>query len=202
MKRLILVAGLTAAIAVPAFAQGNKPPAMRTTSKAPSTQTFVKKAAITNMFEIKSGQIADKKSNNPQVQQFARMIINDHQQMQNKLEAAAKNMQGVKVPTKLDSKHQKMIKQLQSASGAKFLRTFKNQEVAGHKQAIQMFQSYAQDGQNSALQQLAKSGVPELQEHLRTAQSLPTSASAPTVGAGSSSNSTGSSMNRNGSPRR
>lgn len=199
MKKYILAAGLTVALAVPAFAQGNKPPAM---SKTPSTQTFVKQAAITNLFEIKSGQIAEKKSNNQQVQNFAQMIVNDHQQMQNELEAAAKNVQGVTVPSKLDHKHQKMIDKLQSASGAKFLRTFKNQEVQGHKQAIQLFQSYAQNGQSSQFQQLAQNGVPMLQKHLQAAESLPTSVSAPTVGAGSSSTNNGSSMHRNGSPRR
>jgi putative membrane protein len=202
MKRLILAAGLAVAMAAPAFAQGNKPPAMRTTSNTPSAQTFVKKAAITNMFEIKAGQIAQQKSQNSKVDSYAQMIVNDHQQMQNKLESEAKNVKSISVPSKLDHAHQKLVDKLQSASGAKFLKTFKNQQVKGHKQAIQLFQSYGRSGQNANLKQLAQSGLPMLQKHLRTAEALPTSVSAPTVGAGSPSNGTGSSMHRNVSPRR
>ena len=190
INKFLLAAGFTAAIAMPAFGQGSPAPSASasTANKAPSSQEFVKKAAMTNMFEIKAGHIAEQKTKNSKVDSYAKMIINDHQKMQNKLQSMAKNVQGAKIPQKLDQAHQTKINQLQQASGAKFLKTFKQQQVQGHEKGVSMFKAYAQHGQNAHLKQLAKNGVPVLKKHLRHAQNLPTSTGAPTVGAGSHMN--------------
>ncbi len=185
MNKLILATGLSAALAVPAVAQAASDATMA--NKAPTTKVFVKKAAMTNMFEIKAGKIAKQKIDNKKVENYADMIINDHQKMQNKLKSQAKNIQGVSLPSKLDEAHQAKIDKLQKEAGAQFLKTFKTQQVQGHEQGVRMFYNYAQYGQNPTIKQLAKNGVPVLKKHLRHAQNLPTSLpAAPTVGSGSS----------------
>jgi putative membrane protein len=184
MNRLIIAAGLAAALAMPAYAQGKKTHTMA--KKAPTTSEFVKKAAMTNMFEIEAGKVAQNKSQNAKVGDYAKMIEQDHQKAQDELQSKMQGMQNAKLPAKLDSKHQKMVDSLKSASGAKFLRTFKTQQVKGHQEAVQLFQGYAQGGDKADLKQWAQTSVPMLQKHLQEAQQLPTSAgSAPTVGAGS-----------------
>ena len=179
MNRLILAAGLSAALAMPAMAQGNKAGTM---AKAPSTREFVKKAAMTNMFEQQAGKIAQNKTSNSKVDDYAQMIVNDHGRLQTGLEAQARNIKDVTVPSKLDQQHEKLINDLKSASGARFLKTFKTQQVKGHKEGIQLFQSYARNGDNADLKQWAKNQVAVLQKHLQHAQQLPTASRAPTTG--------------------
>ncbi len=190
MNKLILAASLTAALVMPATAPAlaksakNQPSAKTQAAMPASTKTFVKKAGLTNLFEIKAGQIARQKSDNSDVQDYAEMIISDHQKAQDDLKAAAKDVNGASVPDSLDQKHSKMIKQLQSASGARFLKTFKDQQVKGHKEAVKLFQDYAKGAANAELKQFAQSTLPNLKKHLQQAQNLPTSTGAPTTGAG------------------
>ena len=189
MNKLILAAGLAAALAMPAApalakSAKSQPSAKSQAAMPASTKTFVKKAGMTNLFEIKAGEIAQQKSNNNDVRDYAKMIVEDHQKAQDELKAAAKDVNGASVPTSLDQKHSTMIKQLQAASGAKFLKTFKDQQVKGHKEGVKLFQDYGQGAANEELKQFAQSTLPDLKKHLQHAQNLPTTASAPTTGAG------------------
>jgi putative membrane protein len=186
MNRFLLAAAFTAALAIPALAKSAKdqPPAKSTAAMPPSTKTFVKKAGITNLFEIQAGKIAEQKSNNSKVQGYAKMIIDDHEKAQDELKAAVKDVHGTSVPTSLDQKHSELIKQLQSASGAKFLQTFKDQQVKGHKEGVKLFQDYGQAAENAELKQFAQKTLPVLKKHLQHAQNLPITISAPTVGSG------------------
>jgi len=186
ISKFVLAAGLTAVLAVPTLT-----PAMAKSAKSrpqaamsANTKTFVKKAGLTNLFEIKAGQIAQQKSQNSTVQDYAKMIVGDHQKAQDDLKAAAVDVHGVSVPSSLDRAHNKMIKQLQSASGAKFLKTFKTQQVKGHKAGVKLFRDYGQAGQDGKLKQFAQQTLPVLEKHLQHAQELPTRMSAPTVGSG------------------
>lgn len=181
MNKFVLAAALTAALAMPGIALG----ANGEMSKAPSTKTFVKKAGMTNLFEIQAGKIAAQKTDNSKVQDYAKMIVSDHQKAQDELESAAKGVKGAAVPQSLDRAHSKMIKQLHAASGAKFLKTFKTQQVKGHKEGVKLFKDYARSGENTELKQFAQKTAPVLEKHLQHAEDLPTGMSAPTVGAGS-----------------
>jgi hypothetical protein len=53
------------------------------------------------------------------------------------------------LPTKLDAKHQKLIDDLNAASNADFDKTYANQQVDGHKDAVSLFDSYAKKGDNA-----------------------------------------------------
>lgn len=173
MNKFVLAAAFAAAMAMPAYAQ-----------KAPATRDFVKKAEMTNLFEVKAGKIAQTKTMNSKVDKYARMIVNDHKQLATTLKLTIKDLKDVKLPTALDQAHQKLIRQLQAASGPEFLKTFKTQQVKGHKEGVALFKSYARNGSSIAVKKWARSSVAVLQKHLREAQNLPTAASAPTTGAG------------------
>lgn len=194
MNKLLLAAGVATALAIPSLSSAaaksakSQPPAKSQAAMPADTKTFVKKAGMTNLFEIKAGEIAQQKSQDSKVQDYAKMIDSDHQKAQDELKAAVKDMAGVQVPKSLDQKHSKMIDELQSASGAKFLKTFKTQQVKGHKEAVKLFKEFGQGAQDSELKQFAQKTEPALEEHLKHAQALPTEAAvAPTVGAGQSS---------------
>ena len=62
------------------------------------------------------------------------MIVSDHQKAQKELKAAAKNAH-VSASRVARPEAQQADQAIASASGAKFLKTFKTQQVKGHKEA-------------------------------------------------------------------
>ena len=183
MRTLILAAALLA-LAAPALAQNaadqtknGQPP------KAPSamTQTFVKNAAMTDIFEIQAGQAAQQKADAAAYKDFAQMIINDHTKTSNDLKGM--NL-GVQLPQELDAAHKAKLDKLNSLSGAAFERQFKTDQVQGHKQAIAQFERYAKSGDNPDLKKWAQDTLPTLKTHLQHAEALPRPQAAPTMGSG------------------
>jgi putative membrane protein len=175
MIRTILAAVLVA-WALPAAAQS---------SNHLTAQQFVNKATISNIFEIRSSKLALQKSKNNKVDQFARMIINDHTKAGNQLKKVVSKLHGIKMPSKLDSEHMRTLSKLRSESGAAFNHTYRTVQIDGHQKAVQMFQQYADNGDNSQLKAWAQQTLPVLQKHLKHAEALP-QLRAPTVGAGAS----------------
>ena len=183
MKTLVLAAALLA-LAAPVYAQNatdqmknGQPP----TKASAATQKFVKTAAITDMFEIQAGKLAQEKAENQAYKDFAQMTIDDHTKTSNELKGM--NV-GVQLPQDLDSAHKTKIEKLNSLSGAAFERQYKTDQVEGHKQAIALFERYSKSGDNAQLKQWAQTTLPTLKTHLQHAEALPRPAPAPTVGSG------------------
>jgi len=189
MKRAVLIASACAVLVAPAFAQNppsqNPPapaaapaPGAPTTAAAatpagtPSTADFVKNAAIAGMFEIQSSELALRKHVQPD-HAFAEHMIRDHERIAAQLKHTVRaNHVGVEVPTKLDDEHQKMLDQLRGESGANFDKDYDQMQQQGHQDAVALFQSYAQNGDNLALKSWAAKTLPTLQMHLEMAQKL------------------------------
>ncbi len=75
---------------------------------ANKTKDFVEKAAIANMFEIKTSELAVKTSKNADVLTFAKLMIKDHTAAGKAYEkAVAASTSGLTSPTALDDDHQK-----------------------------------------------------------------------------------------------
>jgi putative membrane protein len=134
-----------------------------------STPEFVRNATIGGMFEIQSSQLALKKTQDQDVKQFADRMVKDHTQVNEKLKSLAKNET---VPSDLDQSHQQMLQKLQGENGSNFVDTFKQMQVSAHRQAINLFQSYARNGDNDQLKQLAQQTLPTLQQHLQMAEQI------------------------------
>src|SRR4051812_24960880 len=156
MKSLIFAATLSV-LATSALAQSNTmAPAAGSQAQqgqkvSPATQQFVQKAAITDMFEIKAGDLANQKADSNDYKQFGQMIKTDHTKSSDQVKSMAKNMPGLQMPADLDSAHKSKFDKLQSLNGAKFEDQFKKDVVAGHQDAIKLFESYAQKGDNADL---------------------------------------------------
>ena len=186
MKSLILAAAFSVA-ATAALAQSSMAPAQSQQGQKVSsaTQQFVQKAAITDMFEIKAGELVQQKAQSNDYKQFGQMIKTDHTKTSDQVKSMAKNMPGLQLPTDLESAHKSKFDKLQSLSGAQFEDQFKKDVVAGHQDAIKLFEGYAQKGDNADLKKFAQDTLPKLKEHLQHAQALPKGAAAQTMGSGS-----------------
>ncbi|WOH48230.1 DUF4142 domain-containing protein [Bradyrhizobium sp. sBnM-33] len=175
MKQLILAAALVA-LALPAYSQSSQ-------NQSTSTQRFVEKAAISDMFEIQSSQLAMEKSNNNEIKQFARMMVNDHTKASEELKSIAQKVQGVQLPTKMDADHQSKLDQLRSAAAAQFDQRYRSDQIQGHEAAVSLFDQYAKTGENAELKSWAQKTLQQLRTHLQHAQALPQSTGAPVTGA-------------------
>ena len=135
-----------------------------------STQEFVTKVAVSDMFEIQSSKLATQKGN-ANVKSFAERMIKDH----SKTSAELKGMVGrakAKLPTALDADHQQKLAQLQKLSGDEFNSAYASVQLQAHEEAVKLFESYSSSGDNAELKAWAAKTLPALKEHLQHAKKL------------------------------
>lgn len=272
MRKLVLLGTVAALAAAPALAQpqpsGGQPPA-RAAQQSPgpqsgsaasqaamrmSTVEFIRKAQMSDRFEIGSSRLAQSQGQNEQVKRFAEEMVRDHTRTTQELMELAQHVQGgaqmssttrpgaaasgagsgtaapagsaggstagtspgttagttagttqATGPTAgqaggssagrstqtttgqaggmttaqggvqaegMDSEHQQLMQRLQAARGAEFDRMYMQQQVQAHQEAVDMFTSYSQHGDNAQLKQWAAKTLPSLQQHLQRAQQI------------------------------
>jgi putative membrane protein len=165
MNRIsIVAAGLFASVALsvgPAAAQ------------TPSTQEFVNKVAISDMFEVQASQIALAKQADADTKPFAEKMVIDHQKTSSELKALVDGGKvKAKVPTALDSEHQKLLDDLKAKNGKDFDQSYDQIQVKAHQDAVALFNAYAKGGDDPELKKWAAKTLPNLERHLSMAQKL------------------------------
>lgn len=136
-----------------------------------STDAFVTNAAISDMYEIEAGRIAERKGQSPDVKAFGEMMVADHTAMSNTMKpliAAA----GKTVPSGLDERRKGMIDNLNAAAPADFDKVYLDQQDAAHNEALTLMQGYAQRGDDTGLRDAASKAAPKIQSHLKHVQRL------------------------------
>src|SRR5262245_50108009 len=128
VSRTIIVSMIAAALVVPLFAHHG-------------TQ-FLTRAMEMNTAEVQLAEMAMKKSQNPQVKDFAQMLVRDHTQALDKIKQLRVD-RGVKDTgdVKLTPEEQRTYDKLSKLSGAEFDREFMAAMVSGHRDAIRLFET-------------------------------------------------------------
>ena len=177
MKLALLMSCSLGIVAVsPALAQAPMNPAASATGVSMAMTPmpgltdidYIRLAADSDMYEIKSSELALKKSKNPEVRAFAQQMIDDHTKTTDALMAAIANSGGhlPKPPMKLSSETGTMLAQLQAASTPTFDATYLNQQTKAHRMAWSVHKGYADNGADPALKQVAMTAVPIVESHL------------------------------------
>jgi putative membrane protein len=135
------------------------------------TGAFVSNASQSDMYEIQAGQIASTRAKNPAVKAFAKMMVTDHTAMTNEMKPLILAA-GQKPADKLDQRRQGFIDNLKQATDANFDKTYIDQQVAAHEEALTLMQGYASDGPDAGLKAAAAKAVPKIQAHLDKAKSI------------------------------
>lgn len=188
MNRHVLLATAMAGLLciTPALAQSdtagqptaNSEAAIQQMSQVTTAQDFVTFAAMSDMFEIQTGQMAESQAGNKKVAAFGKMLVKDHTKSSKQLMKLAKAAKlELSPPTELDQRHQVIANSLRDAKGTGFDTAFAQAQVAAHREGIALFTTYSEKGDNPQLKAFARKGLPVLQKHLETAQTL---AGAPT----------------------
>ena len=121
-----------------------------------SAPDFAKKVAISDMFEIQSGQLAVDKAQNEDVQSFGQEMVDAHTETSEDLRQLVKDENiNVELPTQLDQDHQAKLDQLKKSPGNKFDHTYVSQQVQAHQTAVKLFENYSKNGDQEELKEWA-----------------------------------------------
>lgn len=136
-----------------------------------TTEKFVAKAAHSGLYEVQSSELAADRSENNEVNSFARQMISDHTKANERLKELAKSA-GHEVPAKLDDKHEKKMEELRDLNGRDLDRRYIEDQVKAHEKAVKLFRDYSQNGDDVGLKGFAQETLPALERHLEMAQRL------------------------------
>lgn len=141
---------------------------------AVSTQDFVSKVAMSDMYEIKASELISKSDiGDEKTKAFANKMIEDHtktsealkQQLQSQTETA-------QLPADMSADQQAMLNKLSGLKGAELRKEYIREQVAAHQEAVKLFQSYSMSGDNKKLKKWALATLPALKEHLHMVHQL------------------------------
>ena len=171
---LLTVLGIAASPVHAADGSAGKPAAQTTNApSAADANGYVEKAAIGDMFEVQSSQVALEKTKDLSLRKFAEHMVNDHTKSSHKLQDALKAANiPASPPAKLDQAHQDKLATLRSVSGDQFDQQYRELQLQGHQEALKLHSDYSKNGGNEALKRFATETAPVVQQHLNEIQAL------------------------------
>ena len=194
MRKFVVTAGLTCALALPAVAgaQANpsETPARPATGQpktgrgasgrasaaesgalAAADKAFVMEAAQGGMAEVELGRLATDKATNADVKQFGQRMVDDHGKANDELKGLA-SQKNVTLPTELDAKHKATRDLLSKLTGDAFDKAYMADMVADHNKDVAAFMRASKTAKDADLKAFAGKTLPTLQEHQRMAKDV------------------------------
>ena len=141
------------------------------TAQSHSDKEFFEKASQGNVAEVELGKLALKKSTNPDVQAFAKRMIQDHQMLGKKM-APLLAQAGVKPSISLNTMHQHLYNELSTKSGADFDKAYIEAMDKDHHEDLKDFQDEVSSTQVASIRTTVSSGEKVIAEHTQMVDSL------------------------------
>jgi putative membrane protein len=132
---------------------------------------FANQAASGNAFGMLSSKLALRRSQTPEIKEFAQTILNDHQRAQDELRHAAKS-ETVILSEELSNEQKQTLLALEQAPENQFDAAYLSAQMKSHGHAIQLLGPYSADGPGGGLKAYARAHFPALRIHMVRAQSL------------------------------
>jgi putative membrane protein len=149
------------------------PAATGTRAISEADQEFLHEAMKTGNTEIMAAQLAQQKSQDPQVREYAERMIEEHRMNGDKLRQVAREM-GYMLPPQVDQlADEEALKPLQEANGEDFDEVYAEAQVEAHEDAIDLYEEHVEEADSDVLRQYAKETLPHLEQHLAMAEKLP-----------------------------
>ena len=195
MRKFVITAGLTCALALPAIAGAQANPSetpARPAADQPKTgrgasghaasaagngalaaadKAFVMEAAQGGMAEVELGRLATEKASNADVKQFGQRMVDDHGKANDELKGLA-SQKNVTLPTELDAKHKAARDRLSKLTGDAFDKAYMTDMVADHNKDVAAFTRASKTAKDADLKAWAGKTLPTLQEHQRLAKEV------------------------------
>ncbi|HUR88399.1 MAG TPA: DUF4142 domain-containing protein [Ramlibacter sp.] len=132
---------------------------------------FMQDAAGDGMYEVQAAQLAQSKAQSPAVKDFAKKMVDDHQNANNELVQLA-NAKKVELPAAPSRSKRRDIANFGKQTGADFDRKFVQASVKDHEKDIKKFEKASEKLKDPELKSWAQKTLPHLREHLALAQKL------------------------------
>lgn len=152
-------------------------------TEAVNDSAFIRQAVTGSSVEKRLSELAQSRSTNDAVKQFAQEMVTDHGKMQGQWAALAMR-NGLPVKASPDPAQEDRQKRLEHLSGASFDRDYMNEMLQDHQRNLELFQNEARSADAPEVRQLAGTAVSTIQRHLTRAQQVAAQVGAnPTVAA-------------------
>jgi putative membrane protein len=132
---------------------------------------FIKKATNGGMTEVELGKIAEKNGKRDDVKSFGERMVKDHGKANDDLKSVASKM-NVKVPDKVNAKHQAVIDKFSKLSGESFDKAYIKDMVKDHKEDIAEFEEAQNKVKNEDLKKFIADTISVMKEHLDLAEKM------------------------------
>ena len=158
-----------------------------------SDQKMIMTMAQSNLAEVEMGRMAQNKSQNDQVKNFAQQMIDDHSKALSEVQQVAQ-ARGLTLPTELDRAHRAKADKLGALSGAAFDNAYMAQAgVSDHKKNHSQLRAAQSKARDPDVKALAARTLTIVDQHLNSAQQLHKNTA---VGTSGTQGSTGSSPDK------
>jgi len=163
MSAALAAAGLALTLAGAAGAQ--------TTTKNDPAPTgmdkmFAMKAAQGGIFEVKSSQMALKKTSNKQVMMVAKRMVKEHTASNLELKTVAQDKK-MTLPADTDPKHKATLAKLSGLSGSSFDKAYMASQEASHAATVKLFENEIATGVDKDVTGFASKNLPEIEDHTK-----------------------------------
>ena len=138
---------------------------------APKTEDFIKEAATSDILEIEAGKLAQFKGT-PDEKKFAAAMIAAHTKTSADLKSMLSDEMKAALPAVLDGLSQMKLDKLRHTKPADFPGEYDPMQVSAHKDAVSLFERYAEGGDDPKLRAWAGTTLPTLRHHLEMAQAM------------------------------
>ena len=178
---LALTSLVLALSAQPVLAQGEitPSPSMQPDTSVSSSglsavdRTFLLRASADELFELEMSRLAAEKSTAPDLQAYAKKLVEQHLAVQQELAGLAQS-KGLTLPNTLSAARQREIMSLKSLSGDDFDRQyFQSVGLRAHRQNISLFSDASLRSQDPDVRAWANKMLPAQEQHLSDARALP-----------------------------
>lgn len=142
------------------------------TALSSGDRQIVMNMAQQHMAEIETSRMAQTKSQNAQVKNFAQQMIDDHTRALGEVRQLAQSRK-LTVPSELDRTHKARVNRLARLEGEAFDRAYLAQAgVSDHKKSHDMLRKAEARAKDPELKALAARTLPIVDQHLNSAQQL------------------------------
>jgi putative membrane protein len=136
-----------------------------------SEKSFVEKAAKGNLAEVELAKLAQQKSSDSQVKDFAQQMITDHSKANDDLKRIADSAK-VKWPDQLTGEPKALYDRLKKLSGNEFDRLYIRSMVEDHKKDVQEYKVESKQVKDPQLKSYVDQTLPIIEQHLTHAESV------------------------------
>jgi putative membrane protein len=136
-------------------------------NRGANISVFVNEAALGGMMEIELGKIAQEKSDNKKIKDFAKKMVKDHTKIAGRLKALAEGKK-IPVPNMLPDADLAHIAEMKNMSASDFDKHYMGMMVKDHIKTLDLFKSATTSG-DSPLQNFAIGTLRTLEAHYKMA---------------------------------